>query len=544
MKQTLIIIILCSFWLSPIFGQRFSVRNCYNDPIKTVTINEISDDGFRWEIDGKVIQEGEKNTLEITPDLIGKTITCHWLCECGSWKKDVFKVLPKEEDFEIPAKVFPVSCNNLKDGKVVLGGDDNYGFSYEWSDGGSGVERNDLKAGTYKITATDNDGCKKTIEVKVVEPKPVIVKNVATNRPKCKGTPSGAATVEIDNPEKYNFLWEDGSTAPNREDLSAGEHFVKINDNDKCSVRKVSILEAEPPTAIPTVLTNYNGFAVSCDKSRDGSVQLGFVGGQPPYEIAWNKREFGNWAEGDELPIYTNLPKGEFPIKITDANGCVNEQMITLEAPKPIRLELVPSKYGEKYNLRCSGDNSGEIHAMTDGGVGGLSYQWMQSDSILSTSDKLYKVSRGSYTLMIKDENGCVTKDRISMKQPRKIAAPIQRKGDRRIVEVKGGSGDATISIMTDDATDSALLYALESTTHTNKKVIKTAPKTNYLIRVRDGNGCLLEKTFLTHGEVKTKKIPDDKATSTVLVSKKTKGKKGRSRCYVFGTKKTGSKLF
>lgn len=544
MKQTLIIIILCSFWLSPIFGQRFSVRNCYNDPIKTVTINEISDDGYRWEIDGRVIQEGEKNTLDITPDLIGKTITCHWLCECGSWKKDVFKVLPKEEDFEIPAKVFPISCNNMNDGKVELGGDDNDGFSYEWSDGGSGDVRNDLKAGKYIITATDNEGCTKTIDVTVVEPKPVIIKKVATNRPKCKGTASGAATVEIDNPEKYSFLWEDGSTATNRDNLPAGTHYVKINDGDKCSVRKITILEAEPPTAIPTVLSDYNGFAVSCDKSKDGSVQLGFVGGQPPYAITWNRRTFDTWTKGEELPIYHDLPKGEFPVKITDANGCVNEQVITLEAPKSIHLELVPSKYGEAYNLKCSGDNSGEIHALTDGGVGNLSYQWTQSDSVLSKTDKLYKVSRGSYALVVKDENGCIAKDKILMKQPRKIAAPIQRKGDKRIVEVRGGSGDAIISIMTDDATDSLVLYALESSSTTTRKVIKTTPKTNYLIRVRDANGCMLERTFLTHGEVKTKKVPDDNATSTVLVSKKSKGRKRGSNCYVFGTKRTGFKLF
>lgn len=544
MKQTLIILVLFSFWLSPIFGQRFSVRNCFDDPIKTATINEISDDGYRWEVDGKVIQEGEKNTLEITPDIIGKTITVHWLCECGSWKKDVFKVLPKEQGFEIPTKIFPVSCNNMNDGKVVLGGDDAYNFSYEWSDGGSGAVRNNLKAGKYKITATDSDGCKKIVDVEIVEPKPVTVKQVATNRPKCKGSASGAVSIDIDHPEKYNFEWEDGSTTPNREDLSAGDHFVKINDGDKCSVRKITILEAEPPTAIPTVLTNYNGFAVSCDKAKDGKVQLNFVGGQPPYKITWNKREHSAWTIGDELPTYDNLPKGGFPVKITDANGCVNEQIVTLEAPKPIHLELVPSKYGEKYHLRCSGDNSGEIHAMTDGGVGGFSYQWLHSDTIMSTADKLFKVGRGSYRLIVKDANGCVAKDRISMKQPSKISAPITRKGNKRIVEVNGGSGDAIISIMTDDATDSLLLYGLESRTLTDRKVIRATPKTNYLIRIRDDNGCVTERTFMIQGERKRKRVPNDEAVSTSLVSNKSKGKRSCRRCYVFGTKRTGFRLF
>jgi hypothetical protein len=543
MKRTLIIIAILFFWLSPMFGQRFSVRNCYDDPIKTVTINEISDDGFRWEINGVVIQEGEKNTLEITPDLIGKTITCHWLCQCGSWKKDVFKVLPKDKDFEIPAKISPVSCNNLSDGKVILGNDKKDGFSYQWSDGGSGKIRQDLKAGTYEITATDSDGCKKTITVTVTEPQPILIKNITTDRPKCKGTTSGKAAIEIENPEQYDFLWEDGSTAPNRDNLAAGDYYVKINNGDKCSVRKVSILEAEPPTAIPTILSNYNNFAVSCDKSKDGSVQLAFVGGKPPYEITWDKQAAGTWKTGDSLPTFHHLPKGEFPVTIKDANGCVNQQKVVLEAPNPIHLELVPSKYGEDYHLKCSGDNSGEIHGMTSGGVGQFSYQWLQNDTILSTSDKLFKVSRGNYTLIVTDENGCAAKDKITMKQPKKIIAPIEKKGDKTTITVKGGTGDAIISIMADDATDSLLLYALINTSETNRKTFRPEPKTNYLIRVQDDNGCLVEKTFLTHSEQKSKRIPDDKTANAIFVDNKTKNRKKCSRCYVFGKKRTGFRL-
>lgn len=544
MKRILIITSILFFWLSPMFGQRFSVRNCYDDPVKTVTINEISDDGFRWEIDGVVIQEGEKNTLEITPDLIGKTITCHWLCQCGSWKKDVFKVLPKDKDFEIPTKIFPVSCHDLHDGKVVLGDATKNDFLYQWSDGGSGNVRHDLKAGVYNVTATDNDGCEKIVTVTMTEPQPILIKNIATDRPKCKGTASGKATVEIENPEKYSFLWEDGSTAPNRENLPAGDYFVKINHADKCSVRKVTILEAEPPTAIPTVLSNYNGFAVSCDKSKDGSVQLSFEGGQSPYEVIWNNRTSGVWQTGDSLPTFHHLPKGEFPVKIKDANGCINEQMIVLAAPKPIYLELVPSKYGEDYHLKCSGDNSGEIHAIASGGVGIFSYEWQQNDSILSTSDKLFKVSRGLYALAVTDKNGCTAKDKITMKQPKKMIAPIETKGDRSTITVRGGTGDATISIMADDATDTLLLYSLVSTAETNKKTFRPESKTNYLIRVQDDNGCLVEKTFLTYGKRKSKKIPDDKTAKAVFVNGNTKTRKKCSRCYVFGKKRTGFRLY
>lgn len=544
MKQTLIFTTLFSFCLSPIFGQRFIVRNCYDDPVKTVAINEISENGYRWEVEGKIIQEGERNTLDITPDIVGKTITVHWLCECGSWKNDEFKVLPKDKDFEIPTKVIPVSCNSLNDGKVILGSDDAYGFDYQWSDGGSGANRHNLKAGTYQITATDRDGCTKTISVTVTEPDSVTVKQVATNRPKCKGSATGEVSIEVKNPKKYTFEWEDGLTTASRSDLPAGEHLVKIKDGDKCSVRNITILQAERPTAIPTVLSDYNGFAVSCDKARDGKVQLNFAGGQPPYDITWNNRERATWAEGDTLPTYGDLPKGEFPVKITDANGCVNKQMVTLEAPEPIKLDLVPSKYGEKYHIRCSGENSGEIHAMTTGGTGQLTYTWYHGDTIISTGDQVFNVGRGSYTVKIADENGCTVKDRINMKSPPKIIAPITKKGDKRTIEIKGGVGEAIIGIHADDATDSKLAYDLVSYDITHKKSFKVEPKTNYLIRVRDENGCITEKTFMTRGEVKSKRVPDDKAVSGALVGNKSKKKKGCSNCYVFGSKKTGFRLF
>ena len=53
-----------------------------------------------------------------------------------------------------------------EDGLVVISPDD---LTYEWSDGGTGNRRDDLKAGRYRINVQDQSGCVSTIEINVAE---------------------------------------------------------------------------------------------------------------------------------------------------------------------------------------------------------------------------------------------------------------------------------------------------------------------------------------------------------------------------------------
>ena len=66
---------------------------------------------------------------------------------------------------------YGVSCNGATDGSIdvtVTGGAGNY--TYSWSSGQTTEDLNDIGAGTYILTVTDENGCSEEITVEITEP--------------------------------------------------------------------------------------------------------------------------------------------------------------------------------------------------------------------------------------------------------------------------------------------------------------------------------------------------------------------------------------
>jgi hypothetical protein len=64
----------------------------------------------------------------------------------------------------------PPSCAGGNNGTIevfAFGGDND--FNYAWSDGGAGVERNDLAAGRYGVTVTDGNNCSAVLEATLAD---------------------------------------------------------------------------------------------------------------------------------------------------------------------------------------------------------------------------------------------------------------------------------------------------------------------------------------------------------------------------------------
>ncbi len=122
-----------------------------------------------------------------------------------------------------------VSENNAEtcvggDGDVVLVPDT---LTYNWSDGGTGDQRDDLVAGVYTITATDNSGCSSTFDVEVLNNGLMNVE-IVTNDPADCDEENGYVVL---SPDSYTYDWSDGGTGYWRDDLPAGTYLVNATGN-------------------------------------------------------------------------------------------------------------------------------------------------------------------------------------------------------------------------------------------------------------------------------------------------------------------------
>ncbi len=109
-----------------------------------------------------------------------------------------------------------------------------YGFSYQWSDGGTGNPRTDLAVGTYCVTATSNNGCVQTgcwdVESEC-DSAPVTDSNVDVTH-SCVAAPM-SGSLEVLNPQQNLYYFWEGPNNLNVEgaflnNLFPGEYCLSI----------------------------------------------------------------------------------------------------------------------------------------------------------------------------------------------------------------------------------------------------------------------------------------------------------------------------
>lgn len=132
---------------------------------------------------------------------------------------------------------------------------------------------------------------------------------------------------------------------------------------------------------------------VSCFGGSDGQVMLAVTGGEPPYETQWS-----NGASGMQV---TNLAAGTYTASVTDANGCVNTHVITIEEPAALDIEIV------QVSPETNGGANGSIDITMSGGIAPYSYKWLLNGELVSESEDPGQLPAGSYEVLVTDVNGC-----------------------------------------------------------------------------------------------------------------------------------------
>jgi gliding motility-associated-like protein len=291
-----------------------------------------------------------------------------------------------------------VLCNGASTGAInlsVSGGTPGTGYTFIWSNGATTEDISGLPAGTYCVTVTDANLCVDSICVTLTQPTALAMSGVVQHV-SCNGGSNGGVNVSVlGGVFPYNYLWSTGYMFEDVVGLPAGTHSVTVTDANGCTISQSFVVNE--PTAITSTLTKID---VTCNGAANGSIDLTVTGGTQPYSYFWS-----NFFTSEDI---SGLAGGTYFVIITDANGCIHRDSITVNEPAPLILTTAGT------NITCFNSNNGSIDLTVIGGTLPYGYLWSNSDTVQDPTG----LPGGTYAVTVTDGNGCTATTSVFIVNP------------------------------------------------------------------------------------------------------------------------------
>lgn len=463
--------------------------DCNGDNSGEVTILAAGGNGgfdYEWSIDGI-------NFSNVTSNIVGSLYAGqYWYkvrdanqSSCNITKSLIVNETASKVDFY--SSQVEVSCFGGSDAMVdiqTFGGTPPYVF--DWSSNNNTVsiseDLNNVPLGTYTFLVTDALGCEKTSPFYITQP--TLLSNTIFGFPvDCFGnntgsvdlTPSGGTAPYFYNWESTNAVLGVSQDLLN---VPADNYFVTITDSKGCE-RIDSAIVSQPNE----LLVSINKVNVDCYGNSTGSIDLTVTGGTLPYNFQWANSQVA-------LPLLTtediqNIPSEYYTVTVTDGNNCTNISTIFISQP----LAPLSATY-TVLDVKCFGENTGEVEVVTVGGTPPYTFNWNQN----ATTEDIIDLFAGTYTILITDANGCNETYSMPVNQP---AAPLSL--SEVITEVKCyGENTGAIDLSTTGGT-TPYTY---SWTDSQFKLSYQSPdlfniqSETYYLTITDSNSCILLDSF------------------------------------------------
>lgn len=297
-----------------------------------------------------------------------------------------------------------VNCFGNNDGSIditVSGGTAPY--TYNWSNATSNEDLAGLIAGTYTVTVTDAQGCMLSSQYSVLQPNAQLSVTTSTTPVKCKTGTDGTVTSYVSGgTAPYIYSWSNGAITPGLNLVSAGIYSLTVTDNQGCTTFTGAVVE-EPANTLSVSISVTDP---SCFGYDDGEIDITVAGGTQPYSFNW----------GNQNEILMNNPSetldsvsvGNYLFRISDENGCIIEQMITVNEPTILSVNHIVT------DALCFGDSTGIIDLTISGATPPYSISWSNG---MTTEDAL-QIPAGTYNYFVTDAQGCVFRDLATVAQP------------------------------------------------------------------------------------------------------------------------------
>jgi gliding motility-associated-like protein len=285
-----------------------------------------------------------------------------------------------------------------------------------------------VAVGPHSVVVRHTNGCQTTLNFTIAPVVPI----AASATPQvvgCFGEATGSVSISATGGQgvlQYgispNYVLSPNPTFAN---LAAGNYTVRVEDALGCF--QLVPFTISQPTQLQTTLVMK--MEEICDGDSDGMIEIAVTGGTAPYYTSLDPN--GNFVQ--DLYLYDQLEGGQdYTIYVKDANGCLTQIKVTLQAPVVIdaKADVVFDCTSNVVTIQVDPSSIGNVRYSINGGA-------------LQTSNVFPALVDGDYVVDVIHNNGvCSSSVSFTIENPIPLTLTLAQTGLNEITATaKGGNG-------------------------------------------------------------------------------------------------------
>lgn len=300
------------------------------------------------------------------------------------------EITPVNQPLTANLEATHLTCFGADNGSIVVSVDGGVPpYQFQWSNGATSQNIENLPEGTYNLTITDAEDSTLQLSAQVESPSPIQASANVTNT-EC-GQTIGAIDLSVTGgTAPYTFLWDKGQTTEDLNQLASGKYGVTITDSNGCQKEFSYTVQETSSLQIEALQVN-----LECHETGTGSINIEVSGGTMPYSYLW--------STGDTTQNLSNLDEGTYFLWVTDDMGCTQSRQIRITKEQL-------SAETSSINAGCLADD-GSATITSLNGTEPYNILWDNGETGLTAEN----LAPGTHLVEITDSNGCQTTEEVTV---------------------------------------------------------------------------------------------------------------------------------